>query len=269
MEHSLNQASFRVGQTVGAKKISKFLSSLIPHGAISAVPALSLGAADSTLLELAAAYSIFPNLGEAVTPHTIRSVVSDEGEALISASQRRKVVSKESAYLITSMLQDVVRQGTGTKAIPKNFDIEVAGKTGTSNEGRDAWFIGYTPELVVGVWTGFDDNRATELTGGKAAAPIFNSFISCVRPYLTAKTFERPQSITDTFLYAPEPELYGEEYQLPKGFQARDLTLRTVRAQPPEGYRTISTPSGNAAYSGVVYKYDRANEELSAAPSHG
>jgi penicillin-binding protein 1A len=140
---------------------------------------------------------VFANQGMRVDPYVLASVQDSSGRTLDQASiQPRQVISRETAYLITNMMEDVIQRGTGIAA--KNFiDRPVAGKTGTTNDFTDAWFIGATPNLVAGAWTGFDDRRPLGETesGAHAALPIWTSFMKDALKQLPVMPFEIPDGV--------------------------------------------------------------------------
>ncbi|GIW41093.1 MAG: penicillin-binding protein [Candidatus Binatia bacterium] len=139
---------------------------------------LALGSGEVTLLELVAAYGIFASGGVRAEPLFVTKIVDHEGRTIFEASpRRRRVLAPSTAYQVTSILEDVIRRGTGTRA--RSLGRIAAGKTGTTNDFYDAWFVGYTPELVAGVWVGYDDRRTLgrKETGGRVAAPIWARFM--------------------------------------------------------------------------------------------
>src|SRR5436190_2230864 len=145
---------------------------------IEPVLPIALGAADVTLVEMVSAYSTFPNDGVRVEPQLIRRVTDYEGNVLEeNFPELRDVISAETARIMVDLMQEPVRQGTATKA--QELKRPVAGKTGTTNDFTDAWFIGYTPSIVAGAWIGFDEKvtLGDKETGGKAALPIWMDFI--------------------------------------------------------------------------------------------
>jgi penicillin-binding protein 1A len=134
-------------------------------------------------LELATAYTAFATLGDAVRPRLVRKVVRPDGRLLWEAgpAERRRVLDPAVAFLVTDVLRDAVSRGTGTaarQALPA--DIPIAGKTGTTNDAADAWFVGYTPEVVAAVWIGFDQPRpiTAAATGGRVAAPVWGRMMA-------------------------------------------------------------------------------------------
>ena len=148
---------------------------------IDPVLPIALGAADVTLIEMVSAYSTFPNDGVRVLPQMIRRVTDSEGNVLEeNLPELRDVISAETARIMVDLMQEPIRQGTATKA--KELKRPVAGKTGTTNDFTDAWFIGYTPSLVAGAWIGFDEkiSLGDKETGGKDALPIWMDFIRAV-----------------------------------------------------------------------------------------
>ncbi len=144
------------------------------------VPSLVLGSGDVTLMALTAAYGAFADGGTLQAPYLIRKVVDAHGRVLWQAQARsRRVLSPETSFQMAAMLADVVDHGTGASARSTGFTLPAAGKTGTTNDYRDAWFVGFTPSLVAGVWVGFDQPK-TIMPGGYASAlavPIWGRFM--------------------------------------------------------------------------------------------
>jgi penicillin-binding protein 1B len=142
---------------------------------VPAVPSVALGVAEATPLQMASAYTSFANQGRRVLPIAIKRVTTKDGSTLFgSRTETREVMSPQVAYIMTSMMQDVLDRGTGTRVRQMGFTGTAAGKTGSS---RDAWFAGYTSNLVCIVWVGYDDNSDIGLTGGVIAAPIWGDFM--------------------------------------------------------------------------------------------
>jgi penicillin-binding protein 1A len=145
---------------------------------VGCYPSLALGASNVTLMELTAAYGMFANGGIYNEPVVITKIVDWKGKVLRERFQdARQATSPEVAYLVTSMMQSVIQHGTA-RAL-RVLERPAAGKTGTTNDYDDAWFVGYTPELVTGVWVGRDDHESLGdgETGGKVAAPIWLDFM--------------------------------------------------------------------------------------------
>jgi penicillin-binding protein 1A len=139
---------------------------------------VALGSAEVTLLEHTTAYSTFPNDGVRLSPHSIRKVVDYDGHVLEeTVPEVRDVVSERTARVMTSMLEEVVQHGTGYQAAKLKHPL--AGKTGTTNDFTDAWFMGFSPSLTCGVWVGFDEKKSlgNKETGAVAALPIWIDFM--------------------------------------------------------------------------------------------
>ncbi|MFC3230876.1 transglycosylase domain-containing protein [Marinibaculum pumilum] len=175
---SVNAATVALSEAVGRDKVVEAAQRLGISAAMQPLPAIALGAAEATLLELTTAYAVFASGGQAVLPYAIAEVRRRDGSLVYerSGSGLGRLVAGEDAAEMTAMLRAVVDRGTGRAA---RLDRPVAGKTGTSSDYRDAWFIGYTAALVAGVWTGNDDGRPMEgVTGGSVPAGIWQDFMS-------------------------------------------------------------------------------------------
>jgi membrane carboxypeptidase/penicillin-binding protein len=157
---------------------------------------LALGASEVGLLELTAAYEPFAAEGRRAAPRLVVAVADAEGGILEAPPPESAVVLDPAvAYLTTSMLESVVKEGTARSLKALGFDAPAAGKTGTTNDGRDAWFVGYTSSLLTGVWTGADDNRALKLTGAKDALPLWKAFMQDALADRPAGEFVRPPGV--------------------------------------------------------------------------
>lgn len=182
---TVRQALTKSRNVVTVKLVSsmgiKYLLSYLPRfGFTRPFPknlSIALGSSEVTLLEMTEAFGVFANLGMRVEPRFITRITDVRGELIEEAPiLRRPAISPDTAYVMTSMLRNVIDAGTGTKA---QIDRPAAGKTGTTNDQRDVWFIGYTPQLLTGVWVGYDQDKSLggKETGGKAAAPIWHDFM--------------------------------------------------------------------------------------------
>jgi penicillin-binding protein 1B len=193
---SLNVVTVDVAMRAGLRRVERTAESFgLPKA--EPYPAIALGTTEATPLDMAAAYTTFANNGMRVEPNVIARVMDSSSADLISnIPQTRQVVKPTTAYMITDMLADVIDHGTARAARDSVKGTAIAGKTGTS---RDGWFIGYTPNLVVAVWIGFDDNKQLGLTGAEAALPAWTEFVSKaveIRPDLGGEAFNRPAGIT-------------------------------------------------------------------------
>ena len=177
---SSNRASARLLQRVGVSTALYYARRLGIDSDLPIVPSLALGTGEVTLLELTTAYSAFANNGTASSPHMMTRVEDPEGRLVWVADLRSsQAISPATAYLMSSMLADVVSKGTGSPARAAGFRLPAAGKTGTTDDYADAWFVGYTPHLLAGVWFGFD-LPAKIMNGGFAgvvAVPAWAEFM--------------------------------------------------------------------------------------------
>lgn len=177
---SLNNATVKVAEMVGYDKVAALWSKKLGIGApIQPYPAVSLGAFEATPFEMATAYNVLANGGLKVEPVTILRVADERDRVLEQhrAPEPVRVIHEESAFLVTDMLRSVLNEGTAASSRAQGFAADAAGKTGTTNDYRDAWFCGFTPELLAVVWVGFDDNTPVGLSGTKAALPIWVDFM--------------------------------------------------------------------------------------------
>ena len=218
LEKSRNLMTVRVAQKVGFDQISKITKNFGIYDAIPELLSVSLGAAETTLIQLTNAYCTFVNGGKKVIPIFIDRIQDRRGKTIFNADKRKcigckeisyledeipiiqdnrkQIISSETAYQITSMLEGVIKRGTGRKL--KNLNLTLAGKTGTTNKNMDAWFLGFTSKLVVGVYVGFDEPKTLGRyeTGAKAALPVFEKFIKKVVKKKDALPFKVPKNIT-------------------------------------------------------------------------
>ena len=184
---------------------------------------ITLGSMSVSLVEFSEAYSVFSNNGTQVKPYIIEQIVNQSGESLTFEPQTKQLIKPEQTYLITSILNDVVTKGTGKSAqVP---GIELAGKTGTTNDNIDAWFCGYSPSIQTIIWFGKDNNtpmRKSE-TGGKIAAPVFSYFFKKyleIHPEIT-RNFTMPENVYTANINGRN-EFYTDMSPLPEvEFQAQ------------------------------------------------
>jgi len=197
LAHSLNVATVSLAQQVGYQSVVNVARRAGLNDKIAATPAVALGAYEATPLEIAAAYTVFANQGTLVKPTFIREVRAADGSVLSQhLPETRSALDPRVAYVTMSMMQEVLRSGTGAAVRSRGFVLPAAGKTGTS---RDGWFAGFTTELLCVVWVGFDDNRELNLEGAKSALPIWTEFMkraSKFRPYRAARDFQSPAGIS-------------------------------------------------------------------------
>ncbi len=194
---SSNRAAVQLLRTVGIPDTVETAEELA-LGRMPAVPSMALGAGEVTLQSLTAAYGAFAAEGVLREPHLIRRVEDQDGEVLYATEAREKrVFSEQTAFLVTSMLSDVINHGTAWRARAEGFRLPAAGKTGTTNDYHDVWFVGYTPSAVTGVWMGFDQPKQIIANGyaGELAVPLWASVMSVATAGNKPVTFKRPNGI--------------------------------------------------------------------------
>jgi penicillin-binding protein 1B len=196
LEGSRNVPFARLGLAVGPERIIETARRLGIEGPLAPYPSLALGASEVTLLELTSAYAVLAAEGRRNPPRSAIAVFGRDGAVRrMAAGRSDAVVSPAEAYLITSALRGVVERGTGRGVREAGYRGPVAAKSGTTNGSRDAWFVGYTPELAVGVWVGFDDGTPVGLSGSRAALPIFADFMIRVLGSRGGRGFRAPQGV--------------------------------------------------------------------------
>src|SRR5439155_10175838 len=198
LAHSLNNATVKVAEMVGYDRVASLWNrKLGMPRQVQPYPAVALGAFEATPLEMATAFNVLATGGLKVEPATVLSVIDEHQTALQQHSPTApRVVHPESAFLVTNMLRSVLISGTAAAARSMGFppDVDAAGKTGSTNDLRDAWFAGYTPELLCVVWVGYDDNSPINLSGAKAALPIWVDFMKGALAGAEERQFAPPPS---------------------------------------------------------------------------
>ena len=195
---SSNRAAVRLLQEVGIGRTVQYAKTM-GVGDVPSVPSLALGSGEVTLQAMTAAYAAFANKGLVPRPMLIRRVEDSDGRLLYTARESSsRAVSETTAFLMSSMMADVINAGTGNRARQLGFTLPAAGKTGTTNDFNDAWFVGYTPKLVTGVWVGFDQPR-TILPNGFAsdvAVPVWAKFMKTATRGDKPQWFQPPAGVT-------------------------------------------------------------------------
>ncbi|MFN8642018.1 MAG: PBP1A family penicillin-binding protein [Candidatus Binatia bacterium] len=178
LEQSLNAATARLAERTGLAAILDTARAIGIASPLPAVPSVVLGAGEEPPFEVAQAYAVLANQGLRAEARAITKVVDRQGQVVERHPLTvERAVSPESAFLVTYLMKGVLDRGTGHAARQYGFTRPAAGKTGTTNDGRDAWFAGFTPDLVAVVWVGFDDDAPLGLTGAEAALPIWAGFM--------------------------------------------------------------------------------------------
>lgn len=213
LEQSLNVPFARLGLAVGPDRVAAVGHALGIESRLAPVPSLALGASEVTLLDLTRAYGTLAAYGYRAPLTTTLAVVDREGTTLDrDRAEGTQVASQEAAYLVTSALEGAVERGTGRGLRRTGYDGPVAGKSGTTNDHRDAWFMAYTPSLAVGVWVGFDDGKSVGLPGARAALPIVAGFLNAIAP--DDREFPVPSGVE---LVQVEPDCWGEREAFIRG----------------------------------------------------
>jgi penicillin-binding protein 1B len=193
---SINIATVKVAEMVGFERVAEIARRVGLGAKVLPTPAISLGAYEATPLEIAGAYTALANGGEMMMPYFIRTVRDRAGSPLVhNQPQGKKVLDPRVAYIVTHMLQDVIRRGTAVRVRAMGFTEPAAGKTGTDDDG---WFAGFTSNLLCIVWVGFDDNTDLKVEGSKSALPIWVEFMKrahALREYRNPKPFESAQGV--------------------------------------------------------------------------
>ena len=194
---SSNRAAVQLLKSVGIEKTVGYAQKL-NVGTPPSVPSLALGASDVTLISLTAAYGAFANRGTVRQPVLIRRVEDSDGQVLYTdLGKSHQAVSEATAFLMASMLADVINAGTAYRARQAGFALPAAGKTGTTNDYVDAWFVGFTPHLVTGVWIGFDQPTTIIRNGyaGELAVPLWAAFMKTATKGDKPDWFDRPANV--------------------------------------------------------------------------
>jgi penicillin-binding protein 1A len=196
LNHSRNIVTIKILKDIGVDYVINYARRLGISSPLNRDLSLALGSSGVSLLEVTRAYAVFANQGLRVEPLFITKVIDRHGIVLEENSPTvTQVMSPQTAYLMTSLLTSVVEEGTGRRV--RALKRPCAGKTGTTNDVRDAWFIGFTPDLIAGVWVGFDNQKplGKKETGAKAASPIWLNFMQAALEGTPKKTFPIPEGI--------------------------------------------------------------------------
>ena len=245
LEKSRNLMTVRIAQSLGVEKVAGFSKDLGIYENPEKLLSISLGSAETTLLKLTSAYSAFVNGGKLVSPIIIDRVQDSEGTTILNNENRtclncdqisftgkfypkiknnyKQIFSAQTAYQITSLLEGVVKRGTGKKL--RDLNLNLAGKTGTTNKNTDAWFIGFTSNLVIGVYVGMDNPQPLGKyeTGSKTALPIFKNFIEKG----IKKSDARPFKVADGITMMVVDPLTGQKAK----FSSKDTILEAYKSK--------------------------------------
>ncbi|MEK7702661.1 MAG: PBP1A family penicillin-binding protein [Nitrospirota bacterium] len=239
LTHSRNLAAINLLEQVGIAPVVSFAERLGIKSKLTRDLSLALGTSGVSLIELTAAYAVFANQGVKVRP-TFYVSIKDHDNGLLAKREivATQAISNETAFVVTSMLIDVIQKGTARSA--SFIDRPVAGKTGTTNDFVDAWFVGYTPNLVVGVWVGFDEKQTlgNGESGGSAALPIWIDFMKEILPRVPSVPFAVPENITYANIDPPSGLL------MPSGEEGGKMEV-FVKGTEPKKYRIDAPKPGD------------------------
>ncbi|MGE0451412.1 MAG: PBP1A family penicillin-binding protein [Vicinamibacterales bacterium] len=212
LAHSLNIATIKAAEQTGYGNIAELWGRLGVGTQPKPFPSIALGVFEATPLEIATAYTIFPNQGlERRLRHIVR-ITSGESDVTKPVKQETRAIARpDTTYLVTDMMRSVITEGSGAGARAAGFTLDAAGKTGTTNDLRDAWFVGFTPELLTVVWVGFDDNQVVGLSGSQAAVPIWAQFMTRALAGHANIPFEVPSGVTFSDI-DPDTGLLGASF---------------------------------------------------------
>jgi penicillin-binding protein 1B len=193
---SRNLGTIHVGERIGFDKIAALWKKVgvgePPHG----YPSITLGVFELTPIEVAQAYTLFTNGGNVRPLRSIDHVQAGTRTLTLADPKMKAVARADTTFLVTNMMRSVLNEGTGAGARAAGFTLDAAGKSGTTNDLRDAWFVGFTPELLTVVWVGFDDNQPLGLSGSQAALPIWTEFMKSALAGRPSIQFAVPDGIT-------------------------------------------------------------------------
>jgi penicillin-binding protein 1B len=193
---SRNAATVKVAETAGYERIAALWKHIGAGTPPKPYPSIALGVFEATPYDIATAYTVFPNGGVRKGLRPLLRILRGTEDLPIKDPSALGVARAETTYLVTNMMRSVINEGTGAGVRASGFTLDAAGKTGTTNDLRDAWFVGFTPELLTVVWVGLDENQPLGLSGAQAAVPIWTSFMTRALAGHGDRAFEIPDNIT-------------------------------------------------------------------------
>ncbi len=234
LRRSVNLVALQILTDIGITEVISFARNLGLKHHLPAVPSIGIGSCEATPIEMARAYSVFPGKGYQPKPYFIESVVDQDGRILEEHEvEQEKKISPQLAYMMCNLMSSVVRAGTGASIPRKGFTRPAGGKTGTTNDCSDAWFVGYTPQYACAVWVGIDERRSmgSGVTGAKGAIPIWVSAMKGLHKDKPVKKFSRPSGIVskevceESYKVATDycPETYSEIFMPDSSYEKCDV----------------------------------------------
>jgi penicillin-binding protein 1B len=272
LEHSYNPATARLALQVGIPKIVKLAHALGITTEMPPFPAVALGSTAVAPIELATVFASFAAGGVRPPVHGLTAVVDSRGKPVAGAPlpAPERAVSPQTAFLVTSLMIGVLERGTGAGAAPQ-LRGRLAGKTGTTNDRRDSWFGGFSPDRATVVWVGHDDNTVTRLSGARAALPVWSHFMVAVTPPGGYSTFAQPEGIRSA-LIDPEsgmlatdncPEVFTEVFR--QGEEPTELCTLHQGLSTEQG---LEPPPPGARPDDFAAAPPTRSDERSRAASH-
>ena len=192
---SRNVITIKVAEATGYEHVANLWKATGVGSGAKPYPSIALGVFEASPIEMAAAYTLFTNGGTMRSLQAITGIVENSRTRTVPKQQTRQIARADTTYLVTNMLRSVINEGTGARARADGFTLDAAGKSGTTNELRDAWFIGFTPELLTVVWVGYDNNQPLGLSGSQAALPIWTRFMKRALTGAPNRSFAVPPGI--------------------------------------------------------------------------
>ncbi len=193
---SRNIATIRVAEGAGWGEVAALWRRVGAGTPPRPYPSIALGVFEATPFEIAAAYTLFPNGGAVQPLRSIAKLVVGEREITLPVAEPKQIARADTTYLVTNMMRSVINEGTGAGVRSAGVSADAAGKTGTTNDLRDAWFVGFTPELLTVVWVGLDENQPLGLSGSQAALPIWTAFMKRALAGRAGSSFDAPGGVT-------------------------------------------------------------------------
>ncbi len=195
LARSRNIVAIKVAEQTGYEQVAALWTRMGVGTTAKAYPSIALGVFEASPVEIATAYTLFSNGGTVRPLRALTRIVEDGKPRQLTAGPSRTVARADTSYLVTNMMRAVMNEGTGAGARSNGFQLDAAGKSGTTNDLRDAWFVGFTPELLTVVWVGFDDNQPIGLGGSQAALPIWTAFMRNALAGLASVGFAAPDGV--------------------------------------------------------------------------
>ena len=192
---SRNVATVKVAERAGYGRVADLWRRIGAGATPRAFASIALGVFEATPRDIAEAYTIFPNGGERRRLRPLLRINRGAAEIVVKPLPTTRIARADTTYLVTNMMRSVLSEGTGAAVRASGFGLDAAGKTGTTNDLRDAWFVGFTPELLTVVWVGLDDNQALGLSGAQAALPIWTAFMQRALAGHGDRAFDVPDNI--------------------------------------------------------------------------